>query len=34
VGAALVPALLILVLGLVSALALVPSLQLGARDEA
>lgn len=33
VGAALVPALLILVLGLVSALALVPSLQLGARED-
>jgi len=33
VGAALLPALLILALGLVSALALVPSLQLGAQDE-
>jgi iron(III) transport system permease protein len=33
VGAALLPALLILLLGLVSALALVPSLELGARDE-
>ncbi|MEB3323938.1 MAG: iron ABC transporter permease [Cyanobacteriota bacterium] len=33
VGAALLPALLILALGLVSALALVPTLQLGARDE-
>ncbi|MFM9073909.1 MAG: ABC transporter permease [Cyanobium sp.] len=33
VGAALLPALLILLLGLMSALALVPSLQLGARDE-
>lgn len=33
VGAALLPALLILLLGLVSALALVPSLQLGAREE-
>jgi iron(III) transport system permease protein len=32
-GAALLPALLILVLGLVSALALVPSLRLGAQDE-
>lgn len=34
VGAALLPAALILVLGLVSALALVPSLELGAREEA
>lgn len=34
VGAALVPALLILALGLASALALVPSLELGAREEA
>ena len=33
VGAALLPALLILLLGLVSALALVPSLGLGAREE-
>jgi iron(III) transport system permease protein len=33
VGAALLPALLILALGLVSALALVPSLNLGAREE-
>ncbi len=33
VGAALLPALLILVLGLVSSLALVPSLGLGAREE-
>jgi iron(III) transport system permease protein len=33
VGAALLPALLILLLGLVSALALVPSLELGAREE-
>ncbi len=33
VGAALLPAVLILALGLVSALALVPGLQLGAKDE-
>jgi iron(III) transport system permease protein len=34
VGSALLPALLILLLGLVSALALVPSLGLGAKEEA
>jgi iron(III) transport system permease protein len=33
VGAALLPALLILALGLVSTLAMVPTLRLGAQDE-